>query len=124
MARPTSLLCKMGKTKERPGNDLPKPQKSLGQSRARSRVSTSVRAPVPGQSSLCPPGGACPAVCINQDAADSPGVAGLGRSRQGRQGRMGAGFPLGAPHSLSDSFGGGGGGRCLRGDSAGRPGGC
>lgn len=55
MARPTSLLCKMGKTKERPGNDLPKPQKSLGQSRARSRVSTSVRAPVPGQSSLCPP---------------------------------------------------------------------
>lgn len=33
---------------------MPKPQRSLGQSRTRSRVSTSVRAPVPGHSALCP----------------------------------------------------------------------
>lgn len=96
----------------------PRPQKSLGQSRTRRRVFTSGRAPDQAHSPPCH----LRRPVLSGIEPGSPGIA--DRTRQCGRGRMGAGSPRGAAHSLSDPYGGGGGDRCLRGDRAGPPGGC
>lgn len=102
----------------------PRPQKSLAQSGTRSWVSTSRRAPVPATAPYATRWSLLGGPKSPGIKPGSPGVA--DRTTQGGRGRMGAGSPLGAAHSLSDPYGGGcgGGGRCLRGGRARPPGGC
>ena len=96
----------------------PRPERSLGQRGTRSWVSTSRRAPVSATAPYATRWSLLSRPILPGIEPGSPGVA--GRIRQGGRGRMGAGSSPGAARSLSDPYGGGGGGdgRCLRGGRA------